>query len=98
MTSNVIGRRFGRRGFVRRHDRSAAGSVAFVVTAIPAALGAYLFVASEPVNLALAASAAGIAGLTGAIVELLVPPGLDDNLAIAITSGAAFSCALVALA
>jgi dolichol kinase len=88
--SNVIGRRFGRPGFLGRKDRSAAGTAAFLVAAAPAAVVAHLWVAdAAPTSAVLVA--AGIASAAGAIVELLMPPRWDDNLAIAVVAGAVFT-------
>ena len=87
--SNVVGRRFGRPGFLGRTDRSLAGTAAFVVAGAPAAALAHAWVAAQSPSqqVIVAACAAAVAG---AVVELLVPKGLDDNVAIALGAGAAF--------
>lgn len=87
--SNVAGRSLGRPGFLGRPDRSLAGSVAFVVTGAPAAVLAHAWVAAAGPSTAVVAAAVA-AAVAGAAVELLVPRGLDDNLAIALAAGAAF--------
>jgi dolichol kinase len=83
--SNVAGRRLGRPGFLGRPDRSLAGTVAFVLVAAPAAGAAYAWAAgaAPTPSVALAAAAAAAAG---AVVELLVPRGFDDNLAICLAA------------
>ncbi len=87
--SNVAGRRFGRPGFCGRGDRSLAGTLAFVVTALPAAVAAHAWVAREWPDERIVAAGAAAAG-AGALVEMLIPRGWDDNFAIAIAAAAAF--------
>lgn len=91
--SNVAGRAWGRPPFLGRTDRSLAGTIAFVAVALPAAALANAWVASRgpgpDVWIAAAAAAAA-----GAATELLVPRGLDDNLAICLVSGAVFAAVL----
>jgi dolichol kinase len=87
--SNVVGRRLGRPGFLGRSDRSLAGSVAFLLTAWPAALGLAMFVggwsAASAWLPALTAAAAGMAAEFATI-----PRRLDDNLTVALAGAAAF--------
>ena len=45
--SNLVGRNFGRQGFLGRTDRSALGTLAFVVTAWPAAWALAAFVGDK---------------------------------------------------
>ena len=87
--SNLVGRRFGTPGFLGRHDRSFLGSLAFLVTAWPAAWALATFAGrianADAWRPALAAAAAGTA------TEFLpLPRWLDDNLPIALVSGTAF--------
>ena len=88
--SNVIGRRLGKPGFLGRADRSFAGTLAFVVTAAPAALGLATWVGrSDAASMWLPALAAAAAG---AAVELVpLPRRLDDNVPIALAAAAAFA-------
>jgi dolichol kinase len=88
--SNVLGRRFGRPGFLGRADRSLVGTLAFVATAWPAAWALATWVdpshASAPWAAALAAAGAGAA------VELLpLQRFVDDNLPIALAAAAAYA-------
>lgn len=87
--SNVAGRSFGRPGLFGRHDRSLAGTAAFVVSGWPAAVAAHAWVADAAPTAAVALAAAA-AAVAGAVIELLVPPGVDDNLVIALAAAAAF--------
>jgi dolichol kinase len=86
--SNLVGRHFGKPGFLGRADRSFLGTFAFLVTAWPAAWALSAFVGQrgqgETWLPALCAAAAGAA------VELVpLPRRLDDNLPIALAAGAA---------
>ena len=90
--SNLVGRRMGRQGLLGRPDRSLAGTVAFVVTAIPAAWGLAVYVG--PIDARTAWGPAVAAGLAGAAAELLpMPLPLEDNLPGAIAAAAAFAAA-----
>jgi dolichol kinase len=86
--SNVIGRRFGRPGFVGRADRSLVGTAAFVVFGFLAAWGLATWVGAPAETSWKPALAAAVAG---AVAELVTPAKLlDDNLPIALAAGAAF--------
>jgi dolichol kinase len=90
--SNVVGRRFGTPGFVGRADRSWVGTLAFVVTAWPAAWALASFVGRMPIaDTWRAALAAAVAGAAAELVPL--PKRLDDNLPIALAAAAAFRLA-----
>ena len=84
--SNMIGRRFGKPGFVGRADRSLVGTLAFVATTWPAAWGLATWVGAP--NAGLAALAAAVAGAVAELIPL--PRFLDDNLPIALAAAAAF--------
>ena len=87
--SNVVGRRVGTPGFVGRADRSFVGTLAFVVTAWPAAWALASFVGRLPIADAwLPALAAAAAGAAMELVPL--PRRIDDNLPIALAAAAAF--------
>ena len=87
--SNVVGRRIGKPPFLGRADRSMAGTLAFVATAAPAALLVHAFVAGAAPGTGTLVAACGAAA-AGAVVELLTPRFLDDNLPICLAAGAAF--------
>lgn len=90
--SNVVGRRLGRGGFLGRGDRSFAGSLAFILTAWPAALGFAMFVGRlDAASVWLPALAAAGAGAAAEFAS--IPRRLDDNLPIALAAGAAFHLA-----
>jgi dolichol kinase len=87
--SNVVGRRFGTPGFLGRGDRSWIGSLAFLVTAWPAAWALASFVGHHAIADTWApALAAAAAGAAAELVPL--PRRLDDNLPIAVAAAAAF--------
>ena len=90
--SNVIGRRLGKRGFFGRADRSLAGTLAFIITAWPAAVGLAMWVGRlDAATVWLPALAAAAAG---ALIELVpLPRRLDDNVPIALAAAAAFHLA-----
>lgn len=97
--SNVVGRRFGRPPFLGRADRSLAGTLAFVATALPAALAAHLWVAgtgntAHNVEIAVVVAGAAVAAVAGAAAELLTPRWIDDNLPICLVAGAAMTPAM----
>lgn len=91
--SNVIGRRLGRPPFLGRADRSAVGSLAFLVTAVPAALAAHAWVAASAPTLRIGAAALA-AGVAGAVAEVVTPRRLDDNVPICLAAAGAFRLAL----
>jgi dolichol kinase len=87
--SNVVGRRVGTPGFVGRSDRSLLGTLAFVVTAWPAAWALASFVGSRAIaDTWLPALAAAAAGAAMELVPL--PRRLDDNLPNALAAAAAY--------
>lgn len=86
--SNMLGRRLGRPPFLRRDDRSLAGSLAFVATGGAAATLLLAFVAAAPIDGRSALACFG-AALAGAVAELLTPRRIDDNLPVAAAAGAA---------
>lgn len=93
--SNLVGRRLGRPPFLGRSDRSAAGSIAFVLTGFPAAAALHAWAAPGATATVgagggplLASAAAAVAGATA---ELLMPRGWDDNVAIALAAAGAFT-------
>ncbi|MCE9635190.1 MAG: hypothetical protein K8T90_05730 [Planctomycetes bacterium] len=97
--SNVVGRRFGRPPFLGRADRSLAGTLAFVATALPAAVAAHWWVAGSMAHNVLLPSAevvagAAVAAVAGAVAELLTPRWIDDNLPICLAAGAAMAVAM----
>lgn len=91
--SNLVGRNFGKPGFVGRQDRSRLGSFAFFVTAWPAAWALACVVGKMPMDEAwLPALAAAAAGT---IAELLpLQRWIDDNFPIALAAALAFHFAL----
>lgn len=93
--SNVVGRRIGRPPFLGRADRSLAGTLAFVATALPAAVAAHAWVAAATPDLRVVAAAA-TAAAAGAAAEMLTPRRFDDNLPVCLAAGAAMS-AVVAI-
>jgi dolichol kinase len=87
--SNLIGRPWGRHGFVGRSDRSMLGTFAFVATAWPAAWALATFVGG--MSSADAWLPALVAAVAGAVAELVpMPFRLDDNLPVSLAAGAAF--------
>ena len=87
--SNLAGRRLGRPPFLGRSDRSLAGSLAFVLTAAPAAAGLWAFVGRVPLDLPLLGASLAAAA-AGALAELLPRSRwMDDNLPIAVAAGLA---------
>lgn len=92
--SNIVGRPFGRTKLPWNARKSWAGTIAFAVTAIPAAAALLSWTAEPPlahpgVGGAGAIWACAIAGgLVGAAVESLDIP-LDDNLSVSLASGVA---------
>lgn len=88
--AGLVGRRFGRPGFLGRPDRSGLGTFAFVVTAWPAAWALAQFAGRLPMDAAwLPALAAAGAGAAAEFLPLRRV--LDDNLPIALAAGLAFS-------
>jgi dolichol kinase len=90
VASNVLGRRFGSPPFLGRPDRSLAGTSAFVIFGGAAAVLLLWFVSGytpDPFDVSMCFSAAA----AGALAEF-TPKKLriDDNLPIAIASGAVF--------
>ncbi len=87
--SNLLGRRYGRHPFLGREDRSLVGTLAFVVTAWPAAWGLAMHVHGP--SAADAWLPALIAAVAGAVAELLpLQRWIDDNIPVALAAGAAF--------
>jgi len=85
--SNLVGRPWGKHGFVGRADRSLLGTTAFVVTAWPAAWALASLVGG--MSAADAWKPALAAAVAGAVAEL-IPTGIDDNLPVALAAGGAF--------
>ena len=91
--SGWFGRRYGKTKIM--HGRSVEGSLAFVVAATAAGLGAaFLFMPSLPFATALAI--AGSAALAGAVAEI-VSVRVDDNLSIGLVSAGATALMAYAL-
>ena len=90
--SNIVGRAIGKRKLPWNSKKSWAGSIAFAVTAIPAAALLLYWTAQPP----LAHSSVGgpqaiwacavVGGLVGAAVESFDLP-IDDNLSVSLASG-----------
>jgi dolichol kinase len=88
--SNVIGRRFGRPGFLGRADRSWLGTFAFIACAWPAAWAIASFVARSSATVTWGpALAAAVAGAAAELVPL--PRRFDDNVPIALAAAGAFA-------
>lgn len=90
--SNIVGRRLGRPPFLGRHDRSLAGTLAFVLTAWPLGVAAAAWTAPSADTVALWSyvTAAAAASVAGAAMEYVRwPRPLDDNLPIALAAGTA---------
>ena len=85
--SNLAGRRWGRPGFLGRPDRSLVGSLAFVVTAAPAAMLLMAVVGPDTPPSPLLALCAALAGAAAEFTPR--SRWLDDNLPIAAAAGAA---------
>ncbi len=92
--SNFVGRAIGRAKLPWNAKKSWAGTIAFAVTAIPAAAFLLSWTAGPPISHASVGGAGAVwtcaivGGLVGAFVESLDLP-IDDNLTVSLTSGVA---------
>jgi dolichol kinase len=87
--SNLVGRNFGTPGFLGRQDRSWLGSLAFFVTAWPAAWALACVVGGMPMDDAW--RPALVAAVAGTLAELLpLQRWIDDNFPIALAAALAF--------
>jgi uncharacterized protein (TIGR00297 family) len=95
VVGRLIGARTGRLPW--NPDKSWAGLLAFVAAGVPAAAGLYLWVAREPVPVAVAWGGCLAVGAIVAVLESL-RLGIDDNLLVPLASGGLLYAALEVVA